>query len=95
MSAASDLIERAEREGGGRWDDPNGNALTILLGALAREMGKSNFRPRDDYAVGLLIADEIANGDARRQADDAILAMLNLGLSPDDIRALNGGKQGR
>lgn len=93
MSTASDLIERAEREGGGRFDDPNSNALTILLGALAREMGKSNFGPRDDYAVGLLIADEIANGDARRQADSAILAMLNLGLSPDDIRALNGGER--
>jgi hypothetical protein len=88
------LIEHAEREGGGRFDDPNSNALTILLGALAREMGKSRFDERDDFAVGVLIADEIANGDARRQADAAILAMLNLGFSPDDIHALNGTKKG-
>lgn len=95
MSAASDLIERAEREGGGRFDDPNSNAQAILLGALAREMGKSSFDSRDDFAVGTLIGEEIANGDARRAADAALLTMLNLGFSPDDIQALNGANRKR
>lgn len=92
MSAADDLIERAEREGVRRWDDPNSNALAILFGALAREMGMSRFDARDDFAVGTLLMDESKNGDARRQADDAMLAMMRLGLSPDDIRALTGGE---
>lgn len=47
MSVANDLIERAEREGGGRFDDPN--AIAILLGALSRELGQHNFAPGVEF----------------------------------------------
>lgn len=91
MSVASDLIERAERESGARWDDPdNRNARNILLGALARELGQHNFEERDDFAVGILIQDEIENGEKNRRRAEALRTMLGLGMSPDDIRALNG-----
>jgi hypothetical protein len=90
MGLANDLIERAEREGGGRWDDPNSNALAVLFGALAREMGVSRFQERDDMAVGLLIQDDIVHGDAKRAAVRALLALLDLGIGPDDIAALKG-----
>ena len=39
---AEDFIKRAERETGMRCDDPRGNAMTFLIGALAREMGESS-----------------------------------------------------
>lgn len=90
MGLADDLIERAEREGGGRWDDPNSNALAVLFGALAREMGVSRSQERDDMAVGMLIQDNIVNGEAKRAADAALLALLDLGIGPDDITALKG-----
>lgn len=98
---AIELIERAERESGRRWDDPDGAGLAVILGALARELdavgegplGRTRaqgFRERDDYAIGMLIHDRMINGDARRAAAAALLALLDLGLSPDDIHALNG-----
>lgn len=91
MSAVSDLIERSERESGARWDDPdNNNARNILLGALSRELGQHNFTEKDDFAVGLLIQDEIENGEQKRRQAEALRTMLGLGMSMDDIRALNG-----
>lgn len=86
MSKASDLIERAEREAGCKFDDPNNpGAMEILFGALAREMGKSKFDERDDFAVGTLIM----NSDKQRnQGDDLIAALLLSGMSPDDLASL-------
>ena len=82
MSAASDLIERAEREAGARWDDPNNpNALNILLGALAREMGKNPHGERDDMAAGMVIRDSIENGETNRQREAALMAWVMMGLS--------------
>ena len=82
MSAASDLIERAEREAGACWDDPdNPNAINILLGALAREMGRNPHGERDDLAAGMVIRDSIENGEANRQRDAALVAWAMMGLS--------------
>ena len=99
MEPIDELFERAEREGGGRWDDPNSNALAILFGAVAREAGKAGIGPlarphryteRDDMALGLLIQDEIENGDARRERNAALAALLGLGISPDELKELFG-----
>lgn len=90
MSAASDLIERAERESGKRWDEPGSNAIAILMGALSRELGQHNFSERDDMAAGILIQDDIVNGKTKRQSRDTLVALLGLGLSPDDVAKLNG-----
>lgn len=87
MSKASDLIERAERESGARFDDPdNPNAMNILLGALAREMGKSSHDARDDMAAGIIIRDLIENGEAKRRADNALISLMLMGLPPDALR---------
>jgi hypothetical protein len=84
MSEANDLIERAEREAGCRWDDPNNNnAMAILFGAVARVTGKSKFGERDDMAVGHLILDDIANGDARRKQNEMLAELLTAGIDPD------------
>jgi hypothetical protein len=88
MSAASDLIERAEEEGVARCDDPSSNTVAILMGALSRELGQHKFGERDDLAVGLLIQDEIANGEQRRQEKALLASLLSAGLSPDDIQKL-------
>ena len=91
MSVASDLIERAEREAGCRWDDPdNPSALAVLFGAMARELGVSKFEEQDDAVVGTVLMDEIANGEKRRQDGEMLVALLRAGLGPDDISALNG-----
>lgn len=92
MSTASDLIERAEREAGKRWDEEGSNAIAILMGALSRKLGQHNFQEKDDLAVGLLIQDDIAHGKERQQQKEALLALLSLGLSPDDIHSLSGKK---
>lgn len=89
MSAASDLIERAERESGQRINEPNSNAIAILLGALSRELGQHRFPERDDMAVGLLIQDEIANGEERRRWRESLVGLLQVGLSPDEIKGLS------
>jgi hypothetical protein len=88
MSAASDLIERAEREVGvDSWDDPkNPGAIRILLGAVAREMGVNPHKEREDYAVGILLAEEIENGAENRRRDEAMIALLMLGVPPDALR---------
>ena len=91
MSAANDLIEQAEAEAGCRWDDPNNpTARAKLFGALARATGKSKFGERDDVAVGLLVMDDIANGEQKQRERDLLALALGIGLSPDDIRALGG-----
>lgn len=57
MSKASELIERKEKETGGRVDSNNYDNMVMasLYGALARELGNSRHESRDDVAVGVLI----------------------------------------
>lgn len=91
MSTANDLIERAERESGKRIDDPDNQiGIALLFGALAREMGRTNFEAKDDVAAGLVIMDEIANGQKRQQDQQLLAGLLSSGLSPDDVKALLG-----
>lgn len=86
---SSNLIERVEQEAGCRWDDPNNPAaMAIIVGAIGRAMGKHNFEERDDFAVGVLIMDEIQNGEKKAAADKMLLALLQAGLSPDNITGL-------
>ena len=81
------LIEKIEQETGKRWDDPSGLPLAQLIGAVAREMGVSKFEERDDLAVGILLQDELVNGESRRRSDEALLAMIDL-LGPSGMAQL-------
>ena len=77
---ANDLIERAEREAGCRWDDPdNPSALAILFGAVARKLGKSKFDERDDFAVGMLLMNQDNDSDLLLEQ------LLRSGMDPKDI----------
>lgn len=96
MSAASELIERMERETGQRVDS-NGfdnNAVAGLLGAMLREMGQSRHRSRDDVAAGTLARYQMSpTGQAEREANEMFVNLLLSGLSPDEAAALLGGKK--
>lgn len=87
-----DLIERAEREAGCRWDDPtNPNALAILFSSVARALGQHQHRPADDVAVGTLIMHQLTpEYAAQHQRDELMTQMLLGGVAPDDILALFG-----
>jgi len=87
MSAASDLIERLEKETGQRIDDNDGdnNAMAGLMGAMSRELGQSpGLDERDDVAAGLLIRHRNSpEGKQERRNKEAqaafLLASLGLG----------------
>lgn len=76
MSAASDLIERMERETGQRIDDNEGDNLALvgLFGAIVRIAGKSSHNKRDDAAVGVIA--------------ELLASMLLAGFSPEEICVL-------
>jgi hypothetical protein len=91
MSLASDLIERCEKETGQRVDDPNGNAMTMLFGALARQLneGQTNLTGRDDYAIGALVQHQMSpEGKQQKQSEEVLRQALLSGLSPDNVRNL-------
>ena len=95
MSAASDLIERMEKETGQRIDSNDGdnNAMAGLLGAMSRLMGQSpaSYKERDDVAAGLLIKHQMSPEYASEQASKKMIAeMLAGGMSPDDVKGLLG-----
>ena len=91
MSKASELIAKAEREASSRWDDPNNpNALAMIFGAVARELGTNPHNERDDLAAGIVLMDEIAHGEDRKQRDALLVFLLQARLSPDDIAGLRG-----
>ena len=94
MSAASDLIERMERETGRRinFNDFDNAAMAGLFGAVARMMGKSSHDKRDDIVAGLLIVHQMTPEYRNEQESrEMIASLLSSGLSPDDIRAMGGG----
>ena len=94
MSAASDLIERMERETGQRIDsdDPSNMAMAGLFGAVARMMGKSSHDERDDVVAGLLVMHQMTPEYRNEQESRQMIAsLLSSGLSPDDIRNMWGG----
>jgi hypothetical protein len=84
MSTANDLIERMERETGQRIDDNGGDnfAMIGLIGAMAREMGKSSHRPHDDVAAGVVVK----HGGVGRNS--ALEAMMLAGFDPADIHKM-------
>ncbi len=95
MSAASDLIERMEKETGQRIDDNDGDnmAMAGLFGAMSRIMGKSpsSYQERDDVAAGLLIKHQMSDKYKEEQERNEVIAnMLKSGLSPDDVKSLLG-----
>lgn len=85
MSAASDLIERMEKETGQRIDANDGDnmAMAGIVGALSRLMGKSpaSYRERDDVAAGVLILEQAKpEYQQRKAAEEAMLALFIAGL---------------
>lgn len=95
MSAASDLIERMEKETGQRIYDDNGDNLAVagLLGAMSRLLGQSpaNYTEKDDVAAGVLIKHQMSHeGQREKENKEMITAMLTSGLSPDDLKSLMG-----
>jgi hypothetical protein len=96
---AADFIENAERRAGARWDDPDNPAgLYTLLASVARAMGTNPHDERDDYAAGMLLAQQIQDemtGEAarKRAADDMLVAMLTAGMSPDALGDMLGKKK--
>lgn len=96
MSAASDLIERMERETGQRVDADNfdNNAVAGLIGALLRETGQSRHRNRDDVVAGIVAKHQISPaGQAEREANEMFINLLRAGFSPDEVKTLMGGKE--
>jgi hypothetical protein len=95
FTTAEDLIERAEREAGCRWDDPNNDgALAILFGAASRALGRTNFKARDDFAVGKLILHEMSpEGKRQREAENLMADLLRGGMDPDTLGDLLGRKK--
>ena len=91
MSAASDLIERMERDAGCRIDD-NGhdnNAMAGLFGALSRIMGQSpvSYKEKDDMAAGILIKHQMTPEYKRHKESERMMVdMLLSGMSPDDLK---------
>ena len=95
MSAASDLIERMERETGQRIDDNGGDNLAMagLFGAIARAMGKTppSYRECDDVAAGVVIRHQMSPEYEQEQKSNEMMAnMLAGGMSPDDLKAFLG-----
>ena len=91
MSAASDLIERMEKETGQRVDHNDGDNFAVagLLGALSRVMDQSKFDERDGVAVGVTLKHQISPVGQREKESNALIAsMLRSGLSPDDVKLL-------
>lgn len=90
MSAASDLIERMERETGQRVDadDPNNMAMAGLFGALTRMMGYSSHDERDDVVAGLLIVHQMTPEYRNEQESRKLIAaFLQCGSNPHPHRA--------
>lgn len=90
---ASDLIYRMERETGQRVDAGDGYNLAVagLFGAMARELGASQHRQRDDVAAGILVRRQISPQEKGDEQSKAILAsLLSSGMSPDEIKKLFG-----
>lgn len=91
MSRASELIERAERETGQRVDADGSAALTMLFGALARELGTSSHREEDDFAAGVVVQHQVGPaGKMEKARDDMLANMLVAGVSPDDAKKIFG-----
>lgn len=91
--AATDLIERAERECGGRFDDERAgaNVMNVILGALARKRGQSNHRPEDDFVAGVIVRHQNSAAGARERAsDEALGRLLMMGVDPAAL--YKGGK---
>jgi len=89
------LIEQAEALAGCRWDDPdNPNAMHALMGAMARALGTNPHGPRDDVAVGALLAHQMSpRGRARTESDQMLGYLLAMGLSPDAIATFIGTRE--
>lgn len=89
--SGNDLIERAERETGRRIDS-NGfdnDAMSVVMGALARALGKSSHDERDDFVAGTLIKHQMSpEGKAQQKNDEMLRQLLLSGLSPDDIEGM-------
>lgn len=86
MSAASDLIERLERETGQRVDDPGSMAMIGLLGAAVRLLRHAPHRctEHDDVALGIVVQHRMSPAYAReQQANDLLAEMLVSGISPE------------
>ncbi len=92
--SAEELIERAEREAGCRWDDPNNpNAMAALFGMMGRALGINPHRPHDDVVAGRLMMHQMSDEGRRQEAARQMMAdMLLAGFSPDDLADLMGRK---
>lgn len=95
MSAASELIERMERETGQRIDANDGDnmAMAGLLGAMSRMMGQSpaSYTEREDVAAGVLLRHQMSPaGQRESESKEMIASMLIGGVSPDTLKALLG-----
>lgn len=87
MSAASDLIDRLEKETGVRIDahdahDGDNIAMSGLLGAMSRELGQSpGLGERDDVAAGMLLHHKMSPaGKREKESKDARAALLSASL---------------
>ncbi|HSG61624.1 MAG TPA: hypothetical protein VLA24_09345 [Pseudomonadales bacterium] len=95
MSAASELIERLERETGHviAANDGDNMAMAGVIGAMSRMLGQSptSYTERDDVAAGLLIGHQMSPAGQRERESKEMLANLIIGgMSPDTIKDLVG-----
>lgn len=89
--SAAELMERAERETGRRVDEPGSPAIDVLFGAVVRAMGKApaGCTAHDDGALGFYVRFQMSpEGRRKQEAEDTLVALLRMGMSPDAIHAM-------
>ena len=68
--------------------------MNIVVGAILRELGKSNHREHDDYVAGALALHQISPAGRReRESQQALATMLLMGFSPDSLVARKPGRK--
>ncbi|MFT7565655.1 MAG: hypothetical protein ACI8V7_000669 [Candidatus Paceibacteria bacterium] len=93
------IIESHEVQANAWHDDEGGAAITGIMGAIAMALAGRDYgstgsnQVGDEIAVGLIKRHEMSPaGERERRSDATLLAMLQMGMSPDDISKLDGSK---
>ncbi len=84
--SANELITFAEHEAGSRFDEPGPSAISILMGAISKEMGMHKFTPKDYLAVGINISNNMNKPDD--PLDETIVGLI-LSVGPDEVLSLS------
>lgn len=91
------IIEAHEAQQNSLYDDPDGGAMTGIIGAVAQALHGRNYGSTgsrqigDDIAVGTIVQHEMSpEGQRERAARQMMANLLAGGMSPDDVGKLLG-----